>query len=104
MNIDELWNKYATLYKNILLAGDVLMTKKCFTEAIAEIISQPLEAKVMPTEGLAGEIKARVDELQRISRLRLEYKDEYLGEWDIIMIDYLEKRTNQIKRLSQREA
>ena len=40
--------------------------------------------------------QARVDELQKISTLRLGYPDEYLGKWDDIMIDYLEKRTEEL--------
>jgi len=59
-----------------------------------------VELRVMPNEVVAGEIKARIDELERISKMRLEYKEEYLGEWDTIMIDYLEKRIKQVEKLT----
>ena len=61
----------------------------------------PVEAQVSQENGGQDEIKARIDELQRISRLRLEYKEGYLGLWDDIMIDYMEKRTKQLGELSR---
>lgn len=46
MNIDELWNKYV---KKSTIEGLKIeeMTKERFTQAIAEILSNPVEADVM---------------------------------------------------------
>lgn len=45
MNIDELWNKYANDLINPY-KDEELMDKEQFTQAIAEVISRPLEVGV----------------------------------------------------------
>lgn len=80
MNIDELWNKYATLYKNILLNGDTLMTKKSFTEAIGEIISLPVEPEV--SKKFAETIKNAIEQLT-FMKLLLNHQGESASKKEI---------------------
>lgn len=59
MNIDELWDKYSVdgqaLYDGSYHRRSV-MTKEIFTQAIAEIISSPVEPEVgMPSENSFGQ-------------------------------------------------
>lgn len=50
MNIDELWNKYGLVITKSSI-GKIGIDKNNFTKAIAEIISQPLEAVVSQENG-----------------------------------------------------
>ena len=63
MNIDELWDKYSTaiafgsqIFKDGIYKNEY-MTKKSFTEAIAEIISSPVEPEVSDDCELQGRLK-----------------------------------------------
>ena len=82
-------------FKNELAQAEFYekFTKKRFGGGSVFLAAHPDEV----WQWIEQQIKqARVDELQKISTLRLGYPDEYLGKWDDIMIDYLEKRTKEL--------
>jgi hypothetical protein len=51
MNIDELWDKYKRMNWEHEYAENGVINKQAFTEAISEILSLPVEAKVSQENG-----------------------------------------------------
>ena len=75
MNIDELFDKYKTEYtyldEEVILIGD-FVTKEKFLQAIAEIISSPVEPEVIK-KNADGQENILLSEL--IRHLRTDFED-----------------------------
>ena len=42
--------------------------------------------------------QAKIEELKKISELRLEYPSKNLGKWDTIMVGYMEERVSELEK------
>ena len=79
MNIDELWKKYRTEHNNGFGFTWQSMSKKSFTEAVGEIISNPVEAEVMQkiAEGLIKEFENYLLDIKNCEEIKnLKYKTD----------------------------
>ena len=78
MNIDELWNKYADAPKQWQPTSRRLMQKENFTEAIAEIISSPVEPEVKVQ--IAEKIKEVIQEKKNNIEEAVRNDDRYMKQ------------------------